>query len=130
VNTNCLEGVKCPKCGQEDVFVVAVTGWTRVTDDGTDSVEGLEWAEDAQVMCPQLNCDWKGTWAQLLEPTKYQMTITFTASRKLDDLEKDSLVATVETQVSEPFVIMDPDADWVPAEWASSEITIDIHKAE
>ena len=36
-NTNCLENISCPKCGQEDRFKIAATIFCLVTDDGTDA---------------------------------------------------------------------------------------------
>ena len=35
-NTNCLEGLRCPACGNEDKLLVWATVCMAVTDDGTD----------------------------------------------------------------------------------------------
>jgi hypothetical protein len=125
MNTNCLEGIKCPDCGNEESFMVTVTGITKVTDDGTDHVTDLEWAEDAPTICNQ--CQRTGKWNDFLAPKfPHQITITFNADRPLTDVEKSSLIAALETQVQEPVVIEGPDRDWENAEWSSSKVEADI----
>jgi hypothetical protein len=53
-NTNCLVGVKCPKCGQQDCFEIAAKIMVRVTDDGTEDMEGnYEWDQDARCLCTE-----------------------------------------------------------------------------
>jgi hypothetical protein len=51
-NTNCLEGIRCPKCGHEDSFKVEVTVLVLVEDEGvTDDLSGSEWDEDHYCEC-------------------------------------------------------------------------------
>lgn len=62
-NTNCLEGICCPKCGQEDRFMIAANIIAEVTDDGADMASpmycsGFEWDEDSYCRCPA--CDFTG----------------------------------------------------------------------
>lgn len=58
-NTNCLEGVKCPKCGQEDLFKIAAHVICEVSDDGTeDHLGDHEW--DQQSFCQCCECDHAG----------------------------------------------------------------------
>ena len=62
-NTNCLENVCCPKCGQEDRFVIAANVKVEVTDDGADMASpmygnGFEWDEKSYCRCPE--CDFEG----------------------------------------------------------------------
>lgn len=58
-NTNCLEGVKCPKCGPEDLFKIAASVIVEVSDDGTeDQGGGYEW--DQQTFCQCCECDHGG----------------------------------------------------------------------
>jgi hypothetical protein len=58
-NTNCLEGVKCPKCGQEDLFKIAASVIVEVSDDGTEDQGGdYEW--DQQAFCRCFECDHTG----------------------------------------------------------------------
>lgn len=57
-NENCLEGVSCPKCGQEDRFKIIGTVTFDVTDDGSEAVGGHEWDDDSPCGCTQ--CDYHG----------------------------------------------------------------------
>jgi hypothetical protein len=77
MNTNCLEGMKCPNCGSEGPFTVAVTGWTKVSDDGTDHVEDVEWEDDAKTYCTQ--CPREGTWESFRIPTAKSRALTLLA---------------------------------------------------
>jgi hypothetical protein len=59
-NTNCLEGVKCPKCGQEDAFKIEGSCIFTVTDDGTeDEGNSHEWDDTNYCECPE--CGHHGT---------------------------------------------------------------------
>ena len=55
---------------------------------------------------------------------KYQMIVEFDADRELTASEIESLEATVYTQVAEPQVLDDPDADWVDAEYQTQDVTV------
>ena len=62
-NTNCLEGIRCPKCAQEDRFMIAAKIIAEVTDDGADVASpmygnGFEWDDDSYCRCPE--CDFEG----------------------------------------------------------------------
>jgi hypothetical protein len=62
-NTNCLEGVKCPACGNEDRLLIAAHVIAEVTDDGADIASpkyggGFEWDDDSYARCPE--CDREG----------------------------------------------------------------------
>jgi len=58
-NTNCLEGVKCPKCGQEDLFKIEASVIVEVSDDGTEDQGGdYEW--DQAAFCQCCDCDHAG----------------------------------------------------------------------
>ena len=35
-NTNCLKGMRCPKCGYEDGFYIDVTRTVLMRDDGSE----------------------------------------------------------------------------------------------
>jgi hypothetical protein len=51
-NENCLEGMKCPKCGHEDSFGIACDIMMLVTDEGvTDQLGDNEWNEDSYCEC-------------------------------------------------------------------------------
>jgi hypothetical protein len=63
-NTNCLEGIRCPQCGQEDRFMIASKIIAEVTDDGAEVASpmygiGFEWDDDSYCRCPE--CDFEGT---------------------------------------------------------------------
>lgn len=52
-NKNCLEGVRCPKCGQEDRFHINAEITVSVTDDGTEDMDGnYGWSENSACFCP------------------------------------------------------------------------------
>lgn len=56
MNENCLEGWKCPKCGNEDPFWINVTEYKTVLmgDDGTiEEKSGAEtyWTADSYAKC-------------------------------------------------------------------------------
>ena len=59
-NENCLEGMRCPKCGQADSFNIRVTACMDVTDDGTDNYSNVEWDDDSPVVCNEPDCQWEG----------------------------------------------------------------------
>jgi hypothetical protein len=59
-NTNCLKGIRCPKCGQEEHFRIAAIIQCLVTDDGSDPVGDHEWDEDSPASCPE--CGFNGEW--------------------------------------------------------------------
>lgn len=52
-NMSCLEGIKCPKCGQETKFEIEVNTMTMVTDEGTYETRDIEWSYDSSVICPK-----------------------------------------------------------------------------
>lgn len=58
-NTNCLEGIKCPECGQEDEFRIEVVMTAKVKDEGVADVSGdTYWDKDSWCYCPQ--CEREG----------------------------------------------------------------------
>ena len=59
-NTNCLEGIRCPKCGQEDYFEVRAHVWVTVTDEGTEDWQDLDWDDDAPTECRE--CGHRAEW--------------------------------------------------------------------
>jgi hypothetical protein len=53
-NTNCLEGMKCPKCAQEESLKIEATCLFTVTDDGTeDDGDGREWSDTNYCECTE-----------------------------------------------------------------------------
>ena len=62
-NTNCLEGYRCPRCGNDQSFRVVATAIFHVTDDGTDFGRRVAWDENSSAWCTQ--CKWAGTCGEL-----------------------------------------------------------------
>ena len=59
-NQNCLAGVKCPECENEDRFLIVTTILADVTDDGADIADGsdMHWDDASMTRCP--DCDRDG----------------------------------------------------------------------
>jgi len=62
-NSNCLEGVKCPDCSNEQSFQVIALATFTVFDDGTEVSGDVEYDAASAAYCTQ--CDWSGRWGQL-----------------------------------------------------------------
>ena len=57
---NCIEGMKCPACGQCEEFRIQALVVTAVTPGGVqDIVSEFEWDEDSTCLCPK--CDHTST---------------------------------------------------------------------
>jgi DNA-directed RNA polymerase subunit RPC12/RpoP len=54
-NENCLKGIRCPECGQEDKFKIVGVAVFTVTDEGTDEFYDVEWDDDSTIRCTQCN---------------------------------------------------------------------------
>lgn len=55
-NSNCLEGLRCPECKQEDALKIVGTSLFHVIDGGTESHEdAVEWDEKSITRCPSCN---------------------------------------------------------------------------
>ncbi len=64
-NTNCLEDVRCPACGNEDTFRFAVITMATVTDDGAEVEHGdMEWDQNSYAEC--VNCKEHGKLAHFM----------------------------------------------------------------
>ncbi len=57
-NVNCLDGIRCPKCGQEGSFRIAGSTVFEVVDDGTVGHGDVEWDDDSWTLCPA--CEHEG----------------------------------------------------------------------
>lgn len=56
----CIEGFRCPKCGNYQTFKVSVRRTVIVTEDGTEDCGGdTEWEDDTWCMCG--TCDHEAT---------------------------------------------------------------------
>jgi len=56
---NCLLGMSCPSCHQNEEFRIEASAIFTVTDDGTDSFTDVTWCAESYVECPE--CKWTGT---------------------------------------------------------------------
>jgi len=67
-NTNILEDMQCPKCGNEESFLIEITQVKRVRDNGTDEVPGYgpEWDNDSACECTA--CKFQGEVREFLLP--------------------------------------------------------------
>jgi hypothetical protein len=61
-NDNCLEGIRCPACGNEAEFHIAVHCVVTVTDEGVDDATDHVWDDDSYTRCP--DCDEDGELAE------------------------------------------------------------------
>ena len=70
-NTNCLKGMRCPECGNEDYFQILVNQIYDVSDDGADDGgRDVDWDESNWCWCN--DCNEHGTvgYFQTDEPEK------------------------------------------------------------
>ncbi len=51
-NTNCLEGIKCPQCGNGAHFRIEAVIVCHVTDDGSEPTGDHHWDKDSFCHCP------------------------------------------------------------------------------
>ena len=58
-NSNCLEGIACPKCGNDGMIFIEAMTLTVVTDDGAEAFGDMEWNGDSYAECP--GCQHCGT---------------------------------------------------------------------
>lgn len=60
-NTNCLAGLRCPQCLQEDKILLQASCWVAMTDDGTDpyddelKIQEVDWDDATPAVCPKCN---------------------------------------------------------------------------
>lgn len=88
MNTNCLKGVMCPKCGHTERFAFLVSMWVIVEDEGTDPnvAQAIEWDENTMVACKA--CDHREQLANFTLPGFY-VTFDITAEDDAGDLQVD-----------------------------------------
>lgn len=61
-NTNCLEGIRCPKCLQEDRFRISGETIFDVNDSGSEADGAHEWGDESYTWCT--GCDAEGPLAE------------------------------------------------------------------
>lgn len=65
-NCNCLQGLACPRCGNDSMFTIAARTLAVVTDDGAETFGDMEWDADSYAECPE--CGHQATVAAFLAP--------------------------------------------------------------
>ncbi len=66
-NTNCLQGMKCPRCGRYGPFLIKATTSWRVTDEGAEIAPDCDWGEDSMCMCLGYECGHSGPVRDFME---------------------------------------------------------------
>lgn len=64
-NSNCLEGMSCPSCGQSERFNITATSVFKFVDSGTEDHGDVEFDQDSPISCP--DCKWEGWVVQTRE---------------------------------------------------------------
>ena len=64
-NVNCLEGMRCPKCGSDQPFAIGTYSSAIVYDDGIESTTDHEWDKDSPCTCKE--CEHYGRVADFRE---------------------------------------------------------------
>jgi hypothetical protein len=59
INTNCLEYIQCPNCGNDYRFRIVALATAIVTDDGCEFHTDADWNDDSPITCPE--CERSGT---------------------------------------------------------------------
>ena len=68
-NTNCLEGIACPACGNDSMIHIEARTLAVVTDNGAETFGDMEWDASSYAECP--DCRHRGTLGEFrIEPTK------------------------------------------------------------
>lgn len=57
-NTNCLQGLRCPECGQGEHLKIAAMVTCHVTDEGSEAIGDHDWGFDSHTECP--DCGFEG----------------------------------------------------------------------
>ena len=79
MNTNCLEGFKCPECGSYEPFMIALNTVGKVFDDGVAETFDNEW--DNASWCQCCGCDHYGTVADFRPGDSQQEEFNVTIRR-------------------------------------------------
>lgn len=69
-NNNCLSGLRCPACGNEDSFSIEVRMPFDVTDDGAEQDRHADTSWDDDSLCGCSQCEWFGVVEDLYCPVR------------------------------------------------------------
>ena len=67
-NHNCLKGIRCPQCGNEERFVIGAEAFFSVTDNGTEGYEDVEWDDGSYCRC--VKCGKSGVLADFADDSE------------------------------------------------------------
>ncbi len=96
-NTNCLEGLACPKCGNDGRLYIHGMSVFEVFDDGTARHWNVEWDDDSHTVCPISDCKFEGKLGEFRDPPVKQQALTIT---------KDEALHLMKSHV-EPWAVVD-----------------------
>lgn len=60
-NVNCLAGLACPQCGQDELIQVQMSVWGDLIDNGVAEYGESEFGDTSKAYCSE--CDFAGTLA-------------------------------------------------------------------
>ena len=66
--TNCLKGIRCPKCQNDNSFSISAFVTAEVTDDGATAAGDMEWDGESCIRCS--TCEHSGTVNEFHAPEK------------------------------------------------------------
>ena len=66
-NTNCLGGLACPKCGNDERLFIQGESVFEVTDDGTNRHWDVYWDDSSHTVCPKHDCSFEGNLCEFRE---------------------------------------------------------------
>jgi hypothetical protein len=68
-NVNCLEGKRCPKCGQNRRFLIFAMAEFCMTDDGAEDNGDIDYGPESRATCPK--CKHSGPWKIFEDDTPF-----------------------------------------------------------
>ncbi len=79
-NVNCLEGRRCPSCGQVAEIDVKAVVWVSMADDGITNEGDHDFDDTSPARCSE--CNFVGTWGD------FRQKVTMTAGQLIQQLQK------------------------------------------
>jgi hypothetical protein len=73
-NTNCLDGIACPTCGNDFRIYIQIATLAVVTDDGAETFGDMDWDDSSYAECP--DCKRHGTLSEFRPGTRDANTNT------------------------------------------------------
>jgi hypothetical protein len=93
-NTNCLEGMQCPKCGSLEPFRLAVMQNVTMFDEGSTETTGdIEFDEKTFCMC--MECDHEGTVGDFYIEKESVAALSIVAPHAIPNRELSTILAAL-----------------------------------